>query len=197
MIAPTPDQAADFHLQEKSVDQGREIRATIIGAGVSGICMYIRLLQHVPNIRITIVEKNPCVGGTWYENRYPGVACDIPSHVYQYTFEPYARWSKYFSPGDEILEYVKRTAAKYKVDQKVKYNTRVVGATWDNDAGIWAVDTEVTGPEGDAVKGKLDSEVLINATGLLNNWKWPDVPGLETFEGKLQHSANWDASWWV
>jgi cation diffusion facilitator CzcD-associated flavoprotein CzcO len=195
MIASAPETHVNYHLQERSVDHGKEIRATIIGAGVSGICMYIRLLQYVPNIRVTILDKNPSVGGTWYENRYPGVACDIPSHVYQYTFEPYARWSKYFSPGSEILDYVKRTAAKYKVDQKVKYNTRVVGATWDNDAGLWTVDTECNRPDGTTLKAQLQSEVVINATGLLNNWKWPDLAGLDSFEGKLLHSANWDSSW--
>lgn len=187
--------SVDFHLQDRPVDAGREIRATIIGAGVSGIGIYIRLLQYVPNIRITVLEKNPSVGGTWFENRYPGVACDIPSHVYQYTFEPNTKWSKYFSGGAEILEYVKGVAKKYKVDNKVRYNTKVVGATWNNDAGTWTVETETVGPTGDKTKGTVESEVLINATGILNKWKWPDITGLQDFQGKLLHSADWDASW--
>jgi cation diffusion facilitator CzcD-associated flavoprotein CzcO len=123
---------------------------------------------------------------------------DIPSHVYQYTFEPYPRWSKYFSPGSEILEYVKRTAAKYKIDTKVKYNTKVVGAIWNEDSGTWTVNTEHTSSEDSNVppiQGTQDFEVVISATGLLNSYKWPEIPGLETFEGVKMHSANWDASW--
>jgi cation diffusion facilitator CzcD-associated flavoprotein CzcO len=184
------DTPPPFHLQDRPVDEGRPIRAIIIGAGVSGIGIFIRLLQYVPNIRITIVDKNPVVGGTWYENRYPGVACDIPSHVYQYTFEPNTRWSKYFSPGPEIHEYVKSVAKKYKVDQKVRYNTRVTGATWDDAAGVWKVDVE-----SGSTAGQLEAEVVISATGILNNWKWPDIPGLQDFEGRLLHSADWDTSW--
>ncbi|EXJ87108.1 hypothetical protein A1O3_04066 [Capronia epimyces CBS 606.96] len=186
---------AEFHLQQRPIDEGREIRAVIIGAGVSGIGVYIRLLQYVPNIKVTIFEKNPEVAGTWYENRYPGVACDIPSHVYQYTFEPNTQWTKYFSPGAEILEYVKGVAKKYKVEQKVKLNTKVVGATWHEAAGVWSVDTEHTGADGQTSRGQTEAEVVISAVGLLNNWKWPEIEGLHDFQGKLLHSANWDPSW--
>ncbi|RFU34831.1 Flavin-containing monooxygenase, partial [Scytalidium lignicola] len=189
------DKPPEFHLQDNPIDQSREIRAIIIGAGISGIALYIRLLQHIPNIRVTILDKNPEVGGTWYENRYPGVACDIPSHVYQYTFEPNIQWSKYFAPGPEIQEYVKGVAKKYKVDQKVRYNTKVIGATWNDDAGTWTVNTEHKTPDCASTTGKLEAEVLISAVGILNNWKWPDIAGLQDFEGKLQHSANWDNSW--
>ena len=87
-----------------------KFRVVIIGAGVPGICLYIRLLQYIPNIRVTIIDKNISVGGTWYENNDPGVACDIPSNVYQYTFEPNTQWTKFFSPGQEIFEYVKSVA---------------------------------------------------------------------------------------
>lgn len=185
-----------FQFQNRPVDDGRRIRVIIIGAGLSGIALYIRLLQHVPNALITIFEKNPSVGGTWFENRYPGVACDIPSHVYQYTFEPYTQWSKYFSPGAEILEYVRGMARKYKVDQKVKYNTRVTEAVWD-DLGVWNVQTEYTTPNGEKITSKSAAEVVISAVGILNNWKWPDIDGLHDFEGKLLHSANWDEKWYI
>lgn len=197
MIMADPPKGVDFQFQDRPVNQGREIRVIIIGAGVSGIGTYIRLLQYVPNVKITILEKNPSVGGTWFENRYPGVACDIPSHVYQYTFEPNTQWSKYFSPGGEIQEYVKHVAKKYGVDRKVRLNTKVTAAAWDEQAGIWAVDTEATSPEGGKVSGKLEAEVVISATGLLNKWKWPSIPGLHDFQGKLLHSAKWDTSWSV
>jgi cation diffusion facilitator CzcD-associated flavoprotein CzcO len=123
------------------------------------------------------------------------VACDIPSHVYQYTFEPNTQWTKYFSPGAEIQEYVKRVAKKYGVDEKVRYNTKVTGAIWQEEAGTWNVSTESTNQTGDKVEKSLEAEVVISATGLLNKWKWPTIEGLHEFQGKLLHSANWDTSW--
>ncbi|KAL6251201.1 hypothetical protein RBB50_001409 [Rhinocladiella similis] len=184
-----------FQFQDRPVNQGREIRALIIGAGVSGIGTYIRLKQYVPNIKIAIVEKNPSVGGTWYENRYPGVACDIPSAVYQYTFEPNTQWSKYFSPGAEIQEYVRGVSKKYGVSENVQYNTKVTGATWDQEGGVWHVELETTSTDGVKSKQTLETEVVISATGLLNKWKWPNITGLHDFKGKLLHSADWDSSW--
>ncbi|KAH8669037.1 putative monooxygenase [Xylariales sp. PMI_506] len=177
------------------VDEGSPLRIVIIGAGVSGIALYIRLLQHVPSAQVTIVEKNPVLGGTWYENRYPGVACDIPSHVYQYSFEPNPNWTKLFSTGAEILEYVKSVASKYKVDQKIKYNTKVVKAAWNAEEGIWTIKTEHSEPSGGVVPGELSAEVILSAVGIFNHWKWPDVEGLHDFQGKLLHSANWDDTW--
>ncbi|KAI8656424.1 hypothetical protein LRP88_11729 [Fusarium phalaenopsidis] len=184
-----------FQLDGQAVDDAKPIRVFIIGAGVSGIALYIRILQHVPNAKITIVDKNPELGGTWYENRYPGVACDIPSHVYQYSFAPNTRWSKLFAPGAEIHEYVKGVAKKYGVDAKINFNTRVIGLQWVEDEGLWTVKIEVTAP-GQAPRIEVSqSEVVISAVGILNNWKWPEIKGLHDFEGKLLHSANWDSSW--
>lgn len=183
-----------FTFQDRPVDQGRPIRIIIIGAGLSGIALYIRLLQYVPHASITIFEKNPCVGGTWYENRYPGVGCDIPSHVYQYTFEPNKEWSKFFAPGAEILNYVQGVAKKYGVDRKVKYNTTVTSAEWHEKKGIWAV-TAKSSENGVVSTVETEAEVLVSAVGILNNWKWPSVEGLHDFGGKLLHSANWDATW--
>lgn len=184
-----------FQPQGKAVDDGKPIRVFIIGAGVSGIALYIRLLQYVPAARITIVDKNPVLGGTWHENRYPGVACDIPSHVYQYSFEPNTRWSKLFAPGQEIFEYVKGVAQKYGVDRKVKYSTKVVGAEWQEKEAVWSIQTTTADASVASVNQTHEAEVLISAVGILNNWKWPDVKGLQDFEGKLLHSANWDESW--
>ena len=186
-----------FKLQDHPVDQGRDIRVVIIGAGVSGIALYIRLLQYVPTARVTIFEKNPAVGGTWYENRYPGVACDIPSHVYQYTFEPNTQWSKYFAPGGEILDYVQGVARKYGIDKKVKYNAKVTGATWNDEDGVWVVKTEQVSNDGHQLAYETTAEVVISAVGILNNWKWPDIDGIHGFNGKLLHSANWDNNWYV
>lgn len=187
----------DFMPAGRAVDDGRPIRVTIIGAGVSGIALYIRLLQHVPTAQITIIEKNPEAGGTWYENRYPGVACDIPSHVYQYSFEPNTQWSKLFAPGPEILTYVQGVARKFGVDRKIVYNTKATSAVWNEATNTWKVDTQST-KSGEAASIKsIESEVVISAVGILNNWKWPHIEGLHDFEGTLLHSANWDSSWYV
>jgi cation diffusion facilitator CzcD-associated flavoprotein CzcO len=187
----------DFNLQDRPVDEGRNVRVIIVGAGVSGIALYLRLLQYVPTARVTLLEKNPECGGTWYENRYPGVACDIPSHVYQYTFEPNTQWSKYFSPGEEILSYVQGVTQKYKIDQKIKFNTKVVGATWDEADGVWQVRTEKSAGDNQQVIEVLSAEIVISAVGILNNWKWPDIKGLHDFKGTLLHSAHWDEKWYV
>jgi cation diffusion facilitator CzcD-associated flavoprotein CzcO len=183
------------HTRSKPVDIGRPVRVVIIGAGLSGIALYIRLLQYVPDVTITIFEKNAGLGGTWFENRYPGVACDIPSHVYQYSFEPNTQWSQLFSTGAEILEYVKGVANNYRVAEKIKYNTKVVGATWDNEKGVWMVKTKHDEPSGESEAQETEAEIVISAVGILNNWKWPEIEGLDAFEGKLLHSANWDTTW--
>lgn len=179
-----------YQLSNRSVDSPRPIRIAIIGAGVSGIGLCIRLRQYVPSASIQIYEKNADVGGTWLENRYPGVACDIPSHVYQYTFEPNTQWSKFFSDGAEILEYVRGVARKYKVRENVAIETKVLGMIWDETQANWIVDVEKHGK-----KSVSTFDIVINATGCLNNWKWPQIDGLHDFQGTLLHSANWDESW--
>lgn len=183
------------HSRQKPIDNGRPIRVIIIGAGLSGIALYIRLLQYVPNATITIFEKNAELGGTWFENRYPGVACDIPSHVYQYSFAPNTQWSQLFASGAEILEYVKGVASKYRVAEKIKYNTKVVGAIWNDNKGVWLVRTIQDKSSGESEVRETEAEIVISAVGILNNWKWPEIEGLDLFEGKLLHSANWDTTW--
>jgi len=162
----------------------------VIGAGVSGILAAIRLQQYVPGIDLTIYEKNPALGGTWYENRYPGLACDIPSHVYQYTFEHNTQWSSFFSGGPEILKYVQGVAKKYQVEKYITYNSRIVEAAWDETEGKWNLRIE---REGGTIGDSCD--VIFSASGVLNNWKWPDIPGIKDFKGKMLHSANWDTEW--
>lgn len=186
---------SSFNIQERAIDEGRRLRVVIIGAGVSGIGLYIRLRQYVPTAQITIFEKNAAVGGTWFENRYPGVACDIPSHVYQYTFEPNTQWSKFFSSGSEILDYVQDVAKKYQVDDKVQYNTKVSSANWDDEKGLWTLGITPTNPAGEQETKHVNAEIVISATGVLNNWKYPEIPGLKDFKGKVLHSACWDANW--
>jgi cation diffusion facilitator CzcD-associated flavoprotein CzcO len=182
-----------FPFHNRPIDSPRPLKIGIIGAGISGIGLCIRLRQYIPSAEIIIWEKNPDVGGTWFENRYPGVKCDIPSHVYQYTFEPNSQWSQFFSGGEEIEEYVRGVSRKYKVREKVRFERRVVAAKWKGEAGKWEVDVEGVGQEEE--REKVDVDVLVNATGCLNNWKLPEIEGLGDFEGEIMHSACWDQSW--
>ncbi|KEF51583.1 uncharacterized protein A1O9_12500, partial [Exophiala aquamarina CBS 119918] len=126
----------------------------------------------------------------------PGVACDIPSHSYQFTFEPNTQWSKFFSGGEEILQYVRGVADKYGITNKVEFQTRVAGAEWNEEEGEWVVKV---------VKGAQSErrvfDVVVNATGCLNNCKWPDIEGLQDFEDsyspeELKQSHEDQAHYW-
>ena len=158
----------------------------VIGAGINGMHAAIRLPQRIPNLTLTIYEKNPEIGGTWYENRYPGVACDVPAHSYTIIYEPNPEWSQFYASGQEILRYLQKVADKYEIRKYMKFNHKCVGAVWNEEKGKWQV--ECDGPDG---KVHDECDVLITATGILNNWKWPDIPGLDSFTGTRLHSATW------
>ena len=138
---------------------------------------------------LVLYEKNPHLGGTWFENQYPGVACDIPSHLYTYSFDPNPNWTQYFASGAEIQKYFEDFADKHNTHQYMKCNTRVIEARWNEDAGIWNIILE------DVRSGeKWDdwAHVFINGTGVLNSWKWPEIEGLHDFKGPVIHSARWN-----
>ena len=155
----------------------------ILGAGVSGICMAIRLKQ-AGFESFTLFEKSARVGGTWNDNSYPGAACDVPSHFYCYSFEPNPDWTHKFSRQAEIREYLERTARKYGILPHVRFGTEVTTASFDEAAGKWRLRT---------AKGEeIVADVLVSGTGQLNRPFVPDLPGLESFEGTKFHSARWD-----
>ncbi|KAL4967067.1 flavin-containing monooxygenase [Aspergillus stella-maris] len=181
-------------ISERAVKQPRPLKVIYIGAGISGILAAIKFREAVPNIDLTIYEKNPELGGTWYENKYPGCACDVPSHGYQLSFESWTGWSKFFSGADEILEYWKRIAQKYDVRKHIRFQSRCLGARWNDTTGKWFV--QILDESGSSPRVSEDSaDVLMTGTGLLNEWKWPSIPGLHDFKGKLLHSASWDSEY--
>ncbi|KAF4167602.1 hypothetical protein CNMCM6936_004659 [Aspergillus lentulus] len=192
MIAENPGLRGDGTGQALQIDHMRPMKVIVIGAGISGILAAIRFTRRIPNLDLVVYDKNPEVGGTWYENRYPGVACDIPSHVYQASFEPNPSWSQFYSSGGEILEYWKGIVKKYDVRKYMKLNHKIVEARFDDSLSKWHVTVEncVTG---ESIRDTCD--VLYACIGALNDWKWPDIPGLDSFKGKLLHSAAWDESW--
>ncbi|CAI7654807.1 unnamed protein product [Penicillium pancosmium] len=178
----------DFPIEE-TVDHARPMKVIVIGAGISGILASIRFPRRIPNLDLVVYDKNPEVGGTWFENRYPGAACDIPAPVYQATFEPNPNWSEFYASSQEILQYWKGIVAKYGAGKYMKLSHKVIEARFNDVESKWHVKIE------NCLTGAVtwDScDVLYGCLGALNDWKWPDIPGLSSFKGKLVHSAAWD-----
>ncbi|KAJ4665953.1 hypothetical protein HRR87_008535 [Exophiala dermatitidis] len=176
-------------IAERAIDAVRPLKLIYIGAGVSGILAAIRFRQAVPSLDLVIYEKNADVGGTWFENRYPGCACDVPSHAYQLSFESWPDWSDFYANAPEILKYWKLVAKKYDVTKHIRFRHKCIEARWNEQACKWTVKIEDL-DTGLTLEDSAD--VLMTGTGTLNDWKWPDIPNLHQFEGPLLHSANWD-----
>ncbi|KAK4506876.1 hypothetical protein PRZ48_000609 [Zasmidium cellare] len=179
---------APWVLQDAPIENQRPIKVIVIGAGYSGIYLGIRIPERIRNCELVIYEKNDGIGGTWYENRYPGAACDIPSHSYQFSFNPKHDWSSLYAPSWEIRDYLQETARKYGADRFMKLNHEVKECRWDQDLGKWFV--KVQRPDGSIFRD--DCDVLVSARGNLNNKKWPDIEGLWDFKGEVMHSAAWN-----
>jgi cation diffusion facilitator CzcD-associated flavoprotein CzcO len=157
----------------------------IVGAGFSGLGMAIKLLQS-GNTSFLLIEKAHEIGGTWYVNRYPGCACDIPSHLYSFSFDRNPDWSRMYSGRDEIQRYLKSCAEKFGLNPYIRLNTRMREAVWDESAALWRVTTA----EGQVLRAR----VLISAVGALHVPRYPDIPGMEKFAGPAFHSTWWDSS---
>ncbi|KAI0015716.1 hypothetical protein F4780DRAFT_773363 [Xylariomycetidae sp. FL0641] len=190
--ASPPGQDA-FRRLHNPIHSERHMRIICIGAGASGLLMAYKLNKHFENFRLTLYEKNPAVGGTWYENRYPGCACDVPSHNYTWSFEPKLDWTSVYPPAQEIFEYHEGFARKYNLYPHIRLRHQVVGARWDDEQCVWKVEVQDTTTTAAAAQRIHDEcDILINAGGILNHWKWPDISGLDTFRGPVLHTARWD-----
>lgn len=161
----------------------RPLRFAVIGAGMAGILAAIRL-REAGLSDVVIFEKADRVGGTWRENTYPGVACDVPSHLYCYSFEPNADWTRVFSPGAEIQAYFERVARDRGVLDLVRFGDEVVRCDWVD--GSWELTT--------AGGARDRADVVIAATGVLHRPRLPEIEGLGSFAGPCFHSARWDHS---
>ncbi len=153
----------------------------VIGCGFSGLGLAIRLQQEGRDY--VVFERREAIGGTWHDNDYPGCCCDIPSHVYSYSFELNPLWTRGFPPQGEIRDYIERTADKYSVRPHVRTGTELLQARWCPEPGHWQLRTSA---------GECTADVLVNATGSLSEPRVPDVPGRERFRGTVFHSADWD-----
>ncbi|KAL2827505.1 hypothetical protein BJY01DRAFT_241134 [Aspergillus pseudoustus] len=184
--------AEPWILEERPIDAERPMRVVVIGSGISGIIASIRLRQRIGKLDLCVYEKNADIGGTWLENRYPGCACDIPAHTYQATFEPNKEWSTFYAAAPEIHKYWKRVSDKYGCEKHIKFKHQVVGATWNATQCKWNLQVKRS-DSGEIIEDTCD--VVVSASGALNEWKWPSIPGLHDFKGKLLHSACWDESY--
>ncbi|KAJ5595436.1 uncharacterized protein N7459_001644 [Penicillium hispanicum] len=152
-------------VENRAIDEARPMRVVIIGAGISGIIACIRFAQRIPNLDLCVYDKNADIGGTWFENRYPGCACDIPAHTYQATFEPNKEWSKFYASAPEIHGYWKRVAEKYGCMKHIKLNHQVSGAVWDENTSKWQLQGQRVAVIGNGSSGiQLVPGLLPNVT---------------------------------
>ncbi|MDT4891050.1 MAG: hypothetical protein QOE97_85 [Pseudonocardiales bacterium] len=168
---PNPDRA-----------ETRHVGVLICGSGFAGLGLAIRLAQRGRSDYL-VVERGSEVGGTWRDNTYPGAACDVPSHLYSYSFELNPHWSRSFSPQSEIQDYLRATARKYGVLDHCLFDTAMTCAQWDARAGVWRVETTA---------GRFTADVFVPAVGSLAEPALPDIPGIDTFAGEIFHSARWN-----
>src|SRR3954462_15216094 len=158
-----------------------EVKVAIVGSGFSGLGTAIRLRQEGIE-DFVVLERGDDVGGTWHYNTYPGCACDIPSHLYSFSFAPNPHWSQTYSPQPEIRDYLQRTADDFGVRPHVRTGCNVESAAWNEDTQRWELDTS---------DGPVNATVVIAGAGPLTEPKIPDIPGLDRFQGETMHSARW------
>ena len=199
-VAEVPDEYVPMMLEEMELDGNdardddlksspaarAEFPVIVIGCGESGLLAAIRLQQ--AGIPYTVIEKNAGVGGTWWENSYPGARVDVGNHFYCYSFEPSDHWTEYFARQPELQSYFSDVMHRHGVQQRVRFSTEVVSAVWEDDA--WTV----TVRNANGYNETLRARAVISAVGQLNAPYIPDIPGADSFTGPAFHTARWDHS---
>ena len=196
---PVPDQYVPMLMEEMELD-GRDARAlrstrgaawdrppvAVIGCGESGLLAGIRLKE--AGIPFVIFEKNAGVGGTWWENTYPGARVDVGNHFYCYSFEPSDQWTEFFARQPELQAYFASVMDRRGITEHIAFSTEVAGATWDDETGTWNVEVH----RADGSIGQVAASAVISAVGQLNRPNLPEIPGRDAFAGPSFHSAQWD-----
>jgi cation diffusion facilitator CzcD-associated flavoprotein CzcO len=160
------------------------MHVAIAGSGFAGLGLAIRLAQ-AGNRDFTIFERASSLGGVWRDNTYPGVSCDVPAHLYSYSFEPNPHWSRLFAPQREILAYLEACADKYDIRRHIRFNNAVAAADFDEGTGLWRVTTS----DGNSLQARF----LVSASGhALTTPVLPKLPGASLFKGSVFHSARWN-----
>ena len=166
----------------KNSEYGAPLDVIIVGAGFAGLGMGAQLTREGKR-SFVILERADDVGGTWRDNHYPGAACDVPSHLYSFSFRPNAEWSRMFASQQEIFEYLRTTAEEENLLERIVFHAEVTSARWDDQSSHWIVNTP---------QGRFVGKALITAVGHLSEPKLPNIDGLSEFSGDLFHSARWD-----
>jgi cation diffusion facilitator CzcD-associated flavoprotein CzcO len=158
------------------------VRVAVIGSGFGGLGAAVKLRREGIT-DFVILERADAVGGTWRDNSYPGCACDVPSHLYSFSFAPNPEWPRAFSGQEHIRAYLERVTDIFGLRPHLRFGAEVLRARWDGDAYHWHLTTAA---------GELTADVVVSATGPLSDPKIPDIPGIEDFPGRVFHSARWD-----
>jgi cyclohexanone monooxygenase len=158
------------------------VHTFVVGAGFAGLAMAIKL-DEAGEGDFLVAERGADVGGTWRDNTYPGAACDVPSQLYSFSFAPNPHWTRSFSPQPEIQDYIRRVAEESGVLDRFRFGTNLEEARWDDAEQLWRIRTST---------GSLTADVLVSAAGALSDPKLPDIDGIDSFQGEVFHSAQWD-----
>jgi 4-hydroxyacetophenone monooxygenase len=177
-LSPAPDD------QHGTASPPPGFTALIIGAGISGLCAAIELAK--AGIPYVIVERREALGGVWFDNRYPGAACDVPSHLYSFSFAPYD-WSRFFAGSREINAYLDRVADDHDVRRHIRFGREVTEARFDETSGEWEADVMLAS----GARETLRASMVISGVGAFNKPRIPDVPGLSSFKGPSVHTAHY------
>lgn len=187
---PLLREQAGFELAQRrvpvTVTPPTDFSVIVIGAGIVGINAAIKLGE--AGFSYTVFESRHEIGGTWSANTYPGAAVDTPSHYYSFSFALNPDWSRYYPTGPEYQDYLRNVVSESGIEQNIRFNTRVISATWSEDSRRWEVVTE--GPDG--TRATHHANAVITALGMLNSPNIPDVDGMDSFAGRIVHTAEWD-----
>ena len=182
----------------------KKLRVITIGAGMSGICMAYKIQEQMHNVEHQIYERNANIGGTWWENRYPGCACDVPSHAYTFPWAPNPDWPRFLAHSADISAYIDRVVDNFDLRKYIKTNHQIAGCWWDPTLSKWKVKVQIVEPKLDwsstAPLNVLEEfwdecDFLEHATGILNRWDYPKIPGLDKFKGRVVHTAGWPSDY--
>lgn len=158
-------------------------RIGIIGAGPGGICAAIKLLA--AGFRdVVLLEQANGIGGTWWHNRYPGLSCDIKSHLYSFSFAPKLDWSRPYGTRDEIHAYLEEVVRTHHLAERIRFGTRIEHAAWSDESATWTL--------GSAAGESFVFDVVVASVGLFGDLRWPEIEGLASFAGRSFHTARWD-----